>query len=463
MIRVLWLTDWQPAAVRRRLALPNFPGPQAWVDALAELLSRRHDVELAVAAPGPQAFEPFEEDGVLYLHLPRAVDPSRVARIIVGWQHRPTSAETLAAAQALVRARRPDLVHIHGTESAFGLLAQSMAPTPCVISLQGILQAYERLYFAGRSPREVAGLMANSEFLKGRGVVHRYILLRRQARREACIMRRARWFIGRTAWDRQALAAVNPAASYFHCDEIMRPEFYETQWVQEGHDGATIYSTSSAMLGKGTECLLGAFALLQSRPLRGLRLRVAGVEPGSEVDGLYRGAARRLGVEHSVEWLGRLDATGIAGELQAADVFAYPSHVDNSPNALVEAMLVGTPAVATRVGGIPTLLEEGKQGLLVPRGDSVALADAVLRLLTDRALARRLGAAARATALRRNEPARLVARTMDIYADVIAQAKAGAPVYPAGTSAAMLAQGDRPQRAGRLSVCRGSLPVMRVI
>jgi glycosyltransferase involved in cell wall biosynthesis len=239
----------------------------------------------------------------------------------------------------------------------------------------------------------------------------------------------------------------------------MRPEFYETEWGQEGHDGATIYTTSSAMLGKGTECLLSAFAILRQRHSSALRLRVAGVEPGSEVDGLYRGAARRLGVERSVKWLGRLDAAGIARELQAADVFAYPSHVDNSPNALVEAMLVGTPAVATRVGGIPTMLEEGKEGLLVPHGDAAALADAVLRLLTDRTLAWRLGAAARAAARRRNEPVRVVARTLEIYADVIAQARAGAPVYPAGSPAGMLAQGDRPQRAGRLSVCRGSLPV----
>lgn len=423
MMRILWFADWQPLAVRRRLSLPDFPGPQAWVDALAVLLSQQLEVELAVATPGPQKFAPFKEEGVLYLHVPRAIRSSRAARIAVNWQHRLTSAETLAAAAALVRARRPDIVHVHGTESTFGLLAPSLCSTPCVISLQGILQAYERLYFAGRSPREVAGLVASAEFLKGRGVVHRYVLLRREAAREARIMRGARWFIGRTAWDRHALATVNPAAVYFHCDEIMRPEFYETAWAQEGHDGATIYTTSSAMLGKGTECLLGAFAMLQRRPAPGLQLRVAGVEPGSEVDGLYRGAARRLGVERRVEWLGRLDAAGIARELRAADVFAYPSHVDNSPNAVVEAMLVGTPTVATRVGGIPTILEKGKEGLLVPRGDAAALADAVRRLLSDRALAARLGAAARATALQRNAPTRVVARTLEIYADVIAQAR----------------------------------------
>jgi glycosyltransferase involved in cell wall biosynthesis len=421
MMRILWLTDWQPQAVRRRLGRPEFPGPQAWVDALAVLLSRRQEVELAVATPSSQTFEPFEEEGVLYLHVPHAIRSSRAARIAVNWQHRLAPAETLAAAAALVRARRPDIVHVHGTESAFGLLAPSMCSTPCVISLQGILQAYERLYFAGRSPREVAGLVASAEFLKGRGVVHRYLFLRHEAAREARIMRGACWFIGRTAWDRDALAKVNPAAVYFHCDEIMRPEFYETSWAEDVHHGATIYTTSSAMLGKGTECLLGALAMLQRCPAPGLRLRVAGVEPGSEVDGLYRGAARRLRVERRVEWLGRLDAAGIARELRAADVFAYPSHVDNSPNAVVEAMLVGTPTVAMRVGGIPTILEEGTEGLLVPRGDAAALADAVQRLISDRTLAARLGAAARAAALRRNEPRRVVARTLEIYADVIAQ------------------------------------------
>ena len=133
------------------------------------------------------------------------------------------------------------------------------------------------------------------------------------------------------------------------------------------------------------------------------------MQPGSEVDGLYRRAARRLGVKAASAWLGRLAAAEIVAELAAADVFVYPSHVDNSPNSVVEAMLVGTPDGGDAVGGVPTLMKDGEEGLLCPRGDAAALAGAIGRLLADRALAARCSAAARATArgatTRRRSPA----------------------------------------------------------
>jgi hypothetical protein len=154
---------------------------------------------------------------------------------------------------------------VHGTEGGFGLLAGARPAVPLVVSLQGILRAYQRAYFSGRSAGEIARLVASAEFVKGRGVVHRYILLRRQAVREARIMREARCFIGRTAWDREVLAAVNPAAAYYHCDEIMRPQFAASTWKGSGSRGASLFTTSSALMGKGTECLLEACSLLRSR------------------------------------------------------------------------------------------------------------------------------------------------------------------------------------------------------
>ena len=151
-MRVLWFTDWQPPAVRRHLGLAPHPGPQAWVDRLAEMLAGQPVIELAIATPGAARFAPFEDDGIRYVDVPVHTPASRLARIAANWRHRLTPAAALAAAAGVVRDLRPDVVHVHGTEGAWGLLAPTMAPTPCVISLQGILQAYERLYFAGRSP-----------------------------------------------------------------------------------------------------------------------------------------------------------------------------------------------------------------------------------------------------------------------------------------------------------------------
>jgi glycosyltransferase involved in cell wall biosynthesis len=409
--------------MRRHLGLDEMPGPQAWVDSLAARLRERPEVELTIAAPGAPPARIFVEAGVRYAVVPLDAPTSRGGRIAHNWRHRLTPHETLSAAAHLVDHVRPDIVHVHGTEGGFGLLAAARPSAPLVISLQGILAAYRRAYFRGRTGEELARLTVNAEFLKGRGVVHRYLLLRRQERREATILSRARFVIGRTDWDRRVLAALNPSARYYHCDEIMRPEFAAATWRGGGHDSRTVYTTSSALMGKGTECLLEAFALLRRGGTGGLRLRVAGVQPGSELDAVYRRVERRLGVSDGVDWLGRLDAPAIADELAAADVFAYPSYVDNSPNSLAEAMLVGVPIVATCVGGIPSMVSDGVHGLLVDEGDAEAMAAALARLLRDGEEAARLGAAARATALARHDPRVITDRTLEVYDDVIHRAR----------------------------------------
>jgi glycosyltransferase involved in cell wall biosynthesis len=276
-------------------------------------------------------------------------------------------------------------------------------------------------------------LVANPGFVKGRGVVHHYLSLRHRAAREGQIMRSASHFIGRTDWDRAVLAILNPEAHYYHCDEVVRPEFYAAQWQPKGHTGVRIYSTSSALMGKGTECLLEALSILRRQGMSDIRLRVAGVYDGSEPAAIYRRAARRRGVERMVDWLGRIDAAEIAAELLAADVFAYPSHADNSPNSLVEAMLVGVPCVASWVGGIPTLMKHEREGLLFPRGDAMALAAALRRLLCRREEAARFAAGARKTARVRNDPARIATRTVEIYAELIRAARPAEP-SPAPTS-----------------------------
>jgi len=103
--------------------------------------------------------------------------------------------------------------------------------------------------------------------------------------------------------------------------------------------------------------------------------------------------ARRLGVAPCFRFLGhRDDVTDI---LSVCDIFALPSLSEGMPLALLEAMAAGVPAVATRVGGVAEVLADRKSGLLVPPGDSQALAKGIITLLEDRSLARRIGESAR--------------------------------------------------------------------
>jgi len=133
---------------------------------------------------------------------------------------------------------------------------------------------------------------------------------------------------------------------------------------------------------KGNADALRVFRLLRDRmPAQPLRLLIVGDGPERRRLGALAG---RLGLAQSVIFAGHQDH--IAPFYAAADVFLLASHSEGSPNVLLEAMSAGLPVVATRVGGVPELAENGEEALLEDRGDHEALADAVLRLLTDQDL-----------------------------------------------------------------------------
>jgi glycosyltransferase involved in cell wall biosynthesis len=94
----------------------------------------------------------------------------------------------------------------------------------------------------------------------------------------------------------------------------------------------------------------------------------------------------------------------------AADVFVLPSFTEGHAKALLEAMSCGVPCVASNVGGNRAAIVDGRTGLLVDPADVGALADAIERLITDRALARRLGEAARREVVERYDLSAIVTR-----------------------------------------------------
>jgi glycosyltransferase involved in cell wall biosynthesis len=178
--------------------------------------------------------------------------------------------------------------------------------------------------------------------------------------------------------------------------------------------------------GKGHDTLFAAAAQVRSR-VPGVRFVLAG-------DGPERAALQAAGTPAGAEFLGHRD--DVPRLMEASDVVVLPSLAEGLPTVLIEAALAARPVVASRVGGVPEIVADGSTGVLVPPGDPAALAGALVRVLTDPAGARAMGARARTDAVERFSLPHQAAALEAVYDEVLGPR---GPVRPS----------PAPARAGR--------------
>lgn len=415
-MKVLWFTNVPfPAACEAVGRRPPVTG--GWLPSLAAALqaTRKVEIEVISLVVGGGDESP-QVNGCRHNLI--AIEPRHFAT--ESWFY--PSARVRQKCCDIVEGFRPDVVHVHGSENSFGLLtAKGDIQTPAVISLQGLLGPYSRFDSGGISVWDrmrhctISDLVGRHGSLRGS-----WLLSRRIWHVESCILRSRAVFIGRTLYDRACLRAVNPHAVYHHCDEVMRLPFYTQQrdphQVIPGH----IFAPVGGYPRKGFHCLLKAVALLKDE-FPNLAVRLPGAPPVNSWlgDGYQRhvyGLIRTLGLENHVTFLGDLDAEAVADELARAQVFAFPSFADNSPNSLAEAMLVGAPVVASFVGGVPSMVCDQETALCFPVGDEIVMAECLRKALSDESLSARLAHNAQQVARQRHDPNSIAHRMLEIYA-----------------------------------------------
>jgi glycosyltransferase involved in cell wall biosynthesis len=174
----------------------------------------------------------------------------------------------------------------------------------------------------------------------------------------------------------------------------------------------TVVCVANLRPEKGHDVLLRAFSHVVKR-VPHARLVIVGTGP---LDAELRSLAALFGIERQVEFVGA--AADVWQHLARADVFALASSHEPGGIAVLEAMAAGLPVVASRVGGIPELVEHGRTGELVTPGDASALAECLVRLLLSEELRRSMGAEAETMAAR-FRMATTVSRYFELYARML--------------------------------------------
>ena len=336
-------------------------------------------------------------------------------------------------AHRLIKEFNPDVIHVQGTEYFYGCFPLEVyCGKSVVVSIQGLLSGLHVAYTGGISPRELRGTNWNARFLlKVRTLYSEQTSWReKRAKQEQAVLRQQNNFIGRTEWDKSVIQYYNPRAKYFVVNENIRPQFFKARRDIEKVKRHSIYCSAAASCAlKGVHWLIHAIASLKEE-FPDIELRIAAADGLKQPKGLrgvlldqsyyvyLRKLVRRLGVEKNVVALPSLSAEQVSEELKRAELFVLPSLGENSPNSLGEAMLVGTPAIATCVGGVPSILKDGVEGRLVPPSDPFALAGAIRRWFLHPEEAEASVEPARATALKRHDAKVNAEATLAVYREL---------------------------------------------
>jgi len=419
-IKVLWFTNIPPGAVSEKIGIEKYSG--GWLTSLEKELSLSEDVELIVSFYLDKYLDEFRIGNTTYFPVYRKNSKSKLIRLINRSRNIVKSDnEELLQLLEVVNKVKPDLIHVHGTEDNFGLLAGKVK-IPTVISVQGILSAIAEKFFSG-IPMEVA---SKNEGIKIKILRKSHLILfknmRRRLLRERQILERSEYVIGRTEWDRRVSRLLAPNAIYFTGNEILRNSFYECVWQpQRSKSKIQIVTVLSPAIFKGLEMIVKTASLLSSYKEFDFEWRVVGLDKKDAIVKVVQQWLKADFTKLKVIFLGRKDEKNVLEILMNSNVFCQVSHIENSSNSLSEAMLIGMPIVASNVGGTSSMIQNQKEGLLVQEGESFSTAAAIIELARNWKLAIEYGKNARSCALNRHNKRLIVSELISVYKKIIGE------------------------------------------
>lgn len=346
-----------------------------WLIGAADALSTQEGIELHVACP-------YFVQSVLALQGKRITYHIFPGLQKGGEPYMGDRPELDAVMNGIIAQLRPDIVDIHGTEYAQHLSclhACQKQNVKAVVTLQGILYLYARHFTDGLTRADI--LLHQQPF--HHNVLKDAAAFFRRGEVEKTLMRQARYYIGRTDWDRQAAAEMNPDAAYFHCNETLRDEFYSGLWEYANCEPHRIFVSQGNYPIKGVHQMIKAMpAILAEYPDAMLYVGGGNILNGkrkhwNNYARILDSLIQTLKLKEHICFTGNLDARGVKEQLLKTNVFVSPSTIENSPNSLAEAQLLGVPCVASAVGGVPTMISSEEFGRLYPFHDIALLARAV--------------------------------------------------------------------------------------
>lgn len=372
-MRVLWICNIMLPIIAEHLHL-QASNKEGWLSGLVNMVLERqseNQVTLGVAFPVGKELSGYRED---------MITESGAHLKCYGFYEDVNCAETYEEGleeqlQEILKDFGPDVIHCFGTEYAHTLatLRACGQKERMIVSIQGLCAVYAQAYMADL-PAAVQNSVTFRDWLKKDSIRQQQEKFAKRGEHETEVLKGVFNVAGRTKWDAYYTGLWNPSVQYYSLNETLRPCFYEGIWPAKDYEPHTIFLSQGDYPIKGLHYMLRALPAIREK-FPDAKIVVAGnslVAYESLKDKLklsaYGKYLRQLiaenDLESAVEFKGRLTAEEMKEQFLHCGMYVCCSTMENSPNSLGEAMLLGVPCVAADVGGIPSLFEHEKDGLL---------------------------------------------------------------------------------------------------
>ena len=417
-MRVLWFST-NPACYKSSQTNNGGYNGGGWMSSLQQELMKCEDTELGICFCMDNQPQKAEQQGVIYYPIPyhRKKTKDKLLDIIhykdvrrdeVLWPY------YINKFKETINDFNPDVIEVFGSELYIGLavIAAKELSKPYCIHIQGILSLY--IYsFLPPSMSKLKYYMSEGLFLSYRKFQY-LTYWRRSIHREKKIFQAASNVIGRTEWDKEAMEILAPQATYHYGGEILRPCFYEKS-LRTIPTSPVIVTTSSNASYKGFDLVLKIADILKNVMHIDFKWKVF----GNITPRFFEQIANLNHQDLNINICGVATAEQLREALLHSTVYVQPSYIENSPNSVAEAQILGVPVVATNVGGTSSMVTHGKDGFLFPATDPYMAAYSIKYLIDNEKINVEIGRQACYTALLRHDKIKIIEQLLNTYKDIL--------------------------------------------
>lgn len=385
-MKILWLTNMRLPIIDEILGKKaNFFGG-GWLSGLLDqMISTSNDIVLCYPEFENKSIVSGSKDKVSFYGVPIDAKKNRLGTCSVALMQ--------GEFYRIIKTEKPDIVHIHGTEFQFAYAMAAAAKEAgmidrVVVSIQGMTSVYAHHFF-GNLPRNYTPARTLKEWIIKDGANDRYNAFVRRGKYEVETIKLVNNVLGRTRWDYINCLKINPKIKYFKANETLRKGFYSSEWRYDACTEHSVFVSQAGTILKSFHMVLDAIAIVkQFYP--DVKVKVAGprITEGNWINGNSYGLYIKkkilsLRLEKNVVFVGPQNESQMKKHMLSSNVFVSASSIENSPNSLGEAMLLGMPCISSDVGGVSDLIKHNDEGYIYPADAPEMLAYYIIKVFKD--------------------------------------------------------------------------------